>query len=141
MYIICIIFLESSTVRRIFYNLNIALSYWFISKTINTGGNAPWVPGIFSCSLAYSFSFFSVITMKSLLVFSYLPLPFLLRRYIERFNQVEIEKWWLATIKYHFGHVTILLSLSTQLWFDPVLSHILFWYLCYHAHSFLLPQL
>ena len=50
-------------------------SHWasclLISKTINTGENAPWVPIKFSCSLTYCFPFFSVVATKSLLAFPY----------------------------------------------------------------------
>ena len=60
LFIICIIYLESST-KVFFTNLNITLNYWFISKPINIRSKYPWVPGILSFSLTYCFSFLSVI--------------------------------------------------------------------------------
>ena len=53
--------------KSIFYNLNIALNYSFISKTINIIGtlseNVPWVSGI--PLVLQSLSFFSVITISN----------------------------------------------------------------------------
>ena len=60
--------------KSIFHNLNITLSYWFISKTINIwfevtlSENAPWVPGI--TEVWHGFSFF--IVMATFQVTSYI---------------------------------------------------------------------
>ena len=89
-----------------FYNFNVTLNNWFISRTINIRGNFIWKwplwdPGIPEI-IGHSFSFFSVITiieitscifaLKCVSCSFLVPLPFLLRHYIRRYNQMG--KWW-----------------------------------------------
>ena len=88
--------------KSIFLNFNITLNYWFISKTIFIRGNFIW-----KCPLGdpdipvvrHRFSFFSVLTIMEItsciFVLKYfscsnslVPLPFLLRHYIRRYNQM-----------------------------------------------------
>ena len=98
----------------LFLHLNIKLHCCANSKTITTGENAPWVPSILSCSLTYCFSFFSVIATKSfmscifvlecfncsnsltLVLLSFLFWSVCIIRW---YNQMEIVKRWIATIK------------------------------------------
>ena len=84
-------------------------SYWTTSSSVNPSisgatlrENAPWVPGIFGCSLIHCFSFFSIIAtfevtscislLKCLWCSnSLVPLPFLLCHYVH--NKIKWKLW------------------------------------------------